>query len=442
MTEPVAGDSTHGHQMYGDEMYRFVADLFPICRSLTGDGVRQTLAAIRQKLPQLAIHEVPSGTRAFDWTVPDEWNIRGAKLLGPAGETIVDFRNHNLHVVGYSVPVDVELSLDELQPHLYSSPEQPEAIPYITSYYKRHWGFCLPHRLRETLKPGRYRAVIDSTLAPGHLTYGDLVLPGESAEEILLSTYVCHPSMANNELSGPAVTTWLARWLAGAKRSYTYRIVFIPETIGSITYLSRNLPHMKQATVAGFNISCVGDDRCYSYLPSRLGGTLADRAAQHVLRHIAPDFVRYTYLDRGSDERQYCSPGVDLPVCCVMRSKYGTYPEYHTSLDNLDLVSPAGLQGAYDVLRRCVECLEINETLKTTVLCEPQLGRRGLYPTVSTRESGKLVARMMHVLAYSDGAHDLLAIADRIDAPLWELKETVDQLKSHGVLVPAESPST
>jgi aminopeptidase-like protein len=442
MTEPVAGDSTHGHQMYGDEMYRFVADLFPICRSLTGDGVRQTLAAIRRQAPQLAIHEVPSGTKAFDWTVPDEWNIRGATLLGPAGETIVDFRDHNLHVVGYSVPVDVELSLEELQPHLYSIPEQPEAIPYITSYYKPHWGFCLPHRLRETLKPGRYRAVIDSTLGPGHLTYGDLLLPGESGKEVLLSTYICHPSMANNELSGPAVTTWLARWLAGAKRRYTYRIVFIPETIGSITYLSRNLPHMKQSTVAGFNISCVGDDRCYSYLPSRLGGTLADRAAQHVLRHTDPDFVRYTYLDRGSDERQYCSPGVDLPVCCVMRSKYGTYPEYHTSLDNLDLVSPAGLQGAYDVLRRCVECLEINETLKTTVLCEPQLGRRGLYPTVSTRESGKLVSRMMHVLAYSDGAHDLLSIADRIDAPLWELKETVDKLKSHGVLVPAESPST
>jgi aminopeptidase-like protein len=437
MTSSAAGVIPHG-----DEMYRFVADLYPICRSLTGDGVRQTLAAIRRHLPELVIHEVPSGTQVFDWTVPEEWNLRGAKLLGPAGETIVDFRDHNLHVVGYSVPVDVELSLEELQPRLYTIPEQPDAIPYVTSYYKRHWGFCLPHRLRESLKPGRYRAVIDSTLAPGYLTYGDLVLPGESATEVLLSTYVCHPSMANNELSGPAVTTWLARWLAETKRRHTYRIVFIPETIGSITYLSRNLPHMKRATVAGFNISCVGDDRCYSYLPSRLGGTLADRVAQHVLRHMAPDYVRYTYLDRGSDERQYCSPGVDLPVCCVMRSKYGTFPEYHTSLDNLDLVSPAGLQGAFDVLRRCLECLELNETLKTTVLCEPQLGRRGLYPTISTRDSGKLVSRMMHVLAYSDGAHDLLTIADQIDVPLWDLKEIVDKLKDQGVLVRADQSST
>lgn len=432
-------DSAAAARSVGDEMYEFVAALYPICRSLTGNGVRQTLAAIRERLPALAIHEVPSGTRVFDWTVPDEWNIRGAKLLGPSGETVVDFVAHNLHVVGYSAPVDVELPLDELQSHLYSIPEQPEAIPYITSYYKRNWGFCLPHRLRETLKPGRYRAVIDATLGPGHLTYGELVLPGETAREILLSTYICHPSMANNELSGPAVTTWLARWLTGTKRRHTYRIVFVPETIGSITYLSKNLGQMKPVTVAGFNVSCVGDDRCYSYLPSRLGGTLADRVAQHVLKHLAPGYVRYTYLDRGSDERQYCAPGVDLPVCSVMRSKYGEYPEYHTSLDNLDLVTPAGLRGAFDVLQRCLECLEQNETLKTTVLCEPQLGRRGLYPAVSTRDSGRLVSKMMHVLAYSDGAHDLLAIADMINVPFWELSDTVQRLKAQELLAVADN---
>jgi aminopeptidase-like protein len=424
----------------GDEMYEFVAALYPICRSLTGDGVRRTLAAIGDRLPALAVHEVPSGTRVFDWTVPDEWNIRGAKLLGPGGETVVDFRDHNLHVVGYSMPVDMELSLDELQRHLHSTPEQPDAIPYITSYYKRTWGFCLPHRLRESLKPGRYRAIIDSTLAPGHLTYGELILPGETPREILLSTYICHPSMANNELSGPAVTTWLARWLSETKRRHTYRIVFIPETIGSITYLSRNLAQMKPVTVAGFNVSCVGDDRCYSYLPTRLGGTLADRAAQHVLKHLAPDYVRYTFLNRGSDERQYCFPGVDLPVCSVMRSKYGEYPEYHTSLDNLDFVTPTGLAGAFEALQRCLECLEQNETLKVTVLCEPHLGSRGLYPTVSTRDSGKLVANMMHLLAYCDGAHDLLAIADMIDVPLWELLDTVRRLKAHGLLVEIDDP--
>lgn len=424
----------------GEEMYAFVAELFPICRSLTGNGVRQTLGAIRERLPALSVHEVPTGTQVFDWTVPDEWNVRSAKLVGPRGETVVDFRNHNLHVVGYSTPVDVELPLDELQSHLYSIPEQPDAIPYITSYYKRHWGFCLPHRVRQGLKPGNYRAEIDSTLAPGHLTYGELLVPGNSPKEVLLSTYICHPSMANNELSGPAVTTWLARWLTETQRRYTYRIVFIPETIGSITYLSKHLAHMKPLTAAGFNVSCVGDDRCYSYLPTRLGNTLADRVAQHVLKHMASGYVRYTYLDRGSDERQYCAPGVDLPVCSVMRSKYGEYPEYHTSLDNLELVTPAGLAGAFNVLRRCLECLEQNESLKTTVLCEPQLGRRGLYPTVSTRDSGKIVSKMMHVLAYCDGAHDLLSIADMVDVPLWELFDIVERLKGQGLLVTAERP--
>lgn len=438
---PVEVEAMAEVQAAAQEMFDFVRELFPVCRSLTGDGVRQTLHAIRRHLPELSIHEISSGTRVFDWTVPDEWNIRSARLLGPHGETIADFTESNLHVVGYSEPIDTTLTLDELQGHLYSIPELPDAVPYVTSYYKRNWGFCLTDRVRRDLLDGTYRVIIDSTLAPGHLTYGELLIKGELRDEIFLSTYICHPSMANNELSGPAVTTWLVRWLTTRPRRYSYRVVFIPETIGSLTYMSTNVETMKANIVAGFNLTCVGDDRGFSYMPSRLGGTLADRAAQHVLGHLAPDYRRYTFLQRGSDERQYCAPGIDLPVCSIMRSKYGEYPEYHTSLDNLDLVTPQGLGGAYEAYRRVIECLEANETLTATTLGEPQLGKRGLYPTTSTRGSGLRVRDMMNLLAYSDGEHDLLKVADVVGVPMWELLETVETLKQHGLLVATPQPS-
>lgn len=418
----------------GIQMHDFAAKLFPICRSLTGNGVRQTLAEIRNHLPNLVIHEVPSGTRAFDWVVPDEWNIAGARLIGPNGQVVVDFCNHNLHVVGYSEPIDRILPLDELQKHLYSLPELPDAIPYVTTYYRRDWGFCLPFRLRETLPPGDYHAKIDSTLAPGSLTYAEMLLPGESEREVLLSTYICHPSMANNELSGPAVTTWLVKWLLQQRRRFTYRIVFIPETIGSILYLSRNLEAMRRNVVAGFNISCVGDDRCYSYLPSRHGNSLSDRAARYVLERLDANYRRYTYLDRGSDERQYCAPGIDLPICSVMRSKYGCYPEYHTSADDLSLVTPTGLEGAYTALKNCLELLEANRTWRATVLCEPQLGKRGLYPTTSTRESAISTRAMMDLLAYVDGHRDLLDIAELINADFLECAAIAVKLAEHGLL--------
>jgi aminopeptidase-like protein len=315
-------------------------------------------------------------------------------------------------------------------------PEQPDAIPYVTSYYQRRWGFCLTHREREQLQPGNYRVVIDSELKDGSLTYGQWLLPGDSPQEVLLSTYLCHPSMANNELSGPVVTTYLARWLQTLPhRKYTYRALFIPETIGSIAYLSRHYQALQQAVVAGFVVTCVGDDRAYSYLPSRHGDTLADRVARHVLRLTQPDFVSYRYLDRGSDERQYCSPGIDLPVCSVMRTKYGCYPEYHTSLDDLNLVTPAGLWGGFQALQRALQCLELNECLGTTVLCEPQLGKRGLYPTTSTKSSGAQIRDMMNFLAYCDGRTSSLEIADLIGVPLWELQETIGKLKREGILV-------
>jgi aminopeptidase-like protein len=355
-------------------------------------------------------------------------------LLDPEGNRVVDFAVNNLHVVGYSEPVDVELALDALQPHLHSIPEQPDAIPYVTSYYQRRWGFCLPDRLRRDLKPGRYRAVIDSTLAPGSMTYGELILPGATPHEVLLSCNICHPSMANNELSGPAVCTWLARWLMAEPRRNTYRILFLPETIGAIAYLSRHLTEMKERTIAGFVVTCIGDDRTYSYLPSRHGNTLADKVARHVLKHLAPGYQTYSFLDRGSDERQYAAPGVDLPVCSIMRSKYHEYPEYHTSLDNLELITPAGLAGGYAVMRECITCLEQNAITEATVLCEPQLGRRALYENLATRTIGKKADPIRNLFAYSDGNLDLLTIAEIINEPMWLLNEAAMRLEANGLI--------
>lgn len=418
----------------GEDIYSLAEKLFPINRSITGDGVRKTLNIIQQKIPDLTTHEIPSGTKAFDWSVPQEWNIKDAYIIDPNGDKIVDFQKTNLYVVGYSTPVNKVLPLEELEEHLYSLPEQPDAIPYITSYYEKRWGFCLTHTQRQKLKPGEYKVVIDSELKSGSLTYGETIIPGATDEEVFLSTYVCHPSLANDNISGPAVTAFLAKWLLSQDRKYTYRIIFIPETIGSIVYLSRNLEEMKQNVVAGFNITCVGDDNTYSFLPSRHGNTLADKVARHVLEHEHPEFNKYTYLDRGSDERQYCNPGVDLPVASVMRSKYGVYPEYHTSLDNLEFISPSGLQGAYEALQKCVTCLEANEKLKGAVLCEPKLSKRDLYPTLSTKEKNETIQEMMDLIAYADGSKTLLEVANKIKTPMWKLIPIAEKLKDENLL--------
>jgi aminopeptidase-like protein len=432
---PRTGELGVTHTAANEWMWKLAEELYPICRSLTGDGVRKTLGILDRVLGgALTSHEVPTGTRCFDWEVPKEWNIRDGSLTCPDGEVICDFKQSNLHVVGYSTPVDRILGLDELQEHLYSLPDQPDLVPYVTSYYKERWGFCLSERQRRTLRPGNYHARIDSTLAPGSLTYAEWFLEGETTDEIFLSTYVCHPSMGNNELSGPIVQTALLRWIAGLpRRRYSYRAVFVPETLGSIVYLSRNLEHLQAHVKAGFNLTCVGDTRAFSFLPSRDGQTLSDRVARHVLQHRHPDHKTYSYLQRGSDERQYCSPGVDLPIASIMRSKYGEYPEYHTSGDDLDFISPAGLAGSLEVHQECLRILEANRPLNWRVRCEPQLGKRGLYPTLSRKGSADQVMTMLNLLAYADG-RDLLDLADRIEAYAGDLLPIMETLAQADLL--------
>lgn len=415
----------------GERMYSWAKDIFPIPASLTGPGVREVLAYLGDLLPGLTVHQVPTGTKVFDWTVPDEWVIHDAYVADESGNRIIDFQQHNLHVMGYSEPIDVWLDLEELDQHLYSLPEQPDAIPYVTSYYNRKWGFCLKENQRRALRPGRYHAVIKSELKLGVLNYGELILPGSTDIEILLSTYICHPSMGNNEVSGVVVTSALAQWLINQKdRRYTYRIIFIPETIGAIVYLSHHAQWMKQKTIAGFVVSCVGDDRTYSFMPSRKGNTLADRVAEYILSSDVKEYDRYTFLKRGSDERQYCSPLIDLPVVSIMRSKYGTYPEYHTSLDDLSLISAKGLSGAYEVIKRCILALEVNYIYKATIPCEPQLGKRGLYKSSSNDSPDS----QSNLLAYADGETDLLGIAEIIQTDIMDCSKISEVLEEHGLL--------
>jgi aminopeptidase-like protein len=419
----------------GKEIHELCEQLWPINRSITGDGVRETLNIIKQYLPNLVINEIPTATKCFDWEVPLEWNIKNAYIIDPNGKKIIDFNNNNLHVVGYSTLINTTIPLSELQEHLYSLPEQPEAIPYVTSYYKERWGFCITENQRKGLIEGEYQVYIDSELKNGSLTYGELLINGESNKEVFLSTYICHPSMANNELSGPSVTTYLARWIQSLeKKKYSYRIVFIPETIGSICYLSKNIKKMKENIIAGYNISCVGDDNSYSYLPSRYGDTVSDKVALHVLKHTHYDFVKYSFLDRGSDERQYCAPGVDLPICSIMRSKYGSYVEYHTSLDDLKFVTPSGLFGGYSSLKRAIECLELNDTLRATILCEPNLGKRGLYPSISMHTKVSEARVITNFLAYADGSLSNVEIAEKINTPLWELRKIIKRLTKENLL--------
>jgi aminopeptidase-like protein len=421
----------------GIAMYSLAKELFPICRSITGSGVRDSHSLIRKVLPSLVSHEIDSGEKCFDWTIPKEWNVKDAYIETLDGLKVVDFNNSNLHVVSYSHPINQVMTLSELDKHLHSRIDMPDAIPYVTSYYKENWGFCLSYNLRKTLREEKYRVVIDSSLNKGSLTYGELIIPGRIKDEILISTYTCHPSMANNEVSGMVVTSFLGKWIESQKnRKYTYRIIFVPETIGAIAYLSKNLAQLKKNVVAGFVITCVGDDRSYSYMPSRTGNSLADKAVLHayekVLKH---KFNAYTFLERGSDERQYCHPNVDLPVCSAMRTKYGMYPEYHTSLDNMDLISPQGLYGGFEVNKIALEVLELNDVYVSTTIGEPWLASRNLRPPIvdgiKIQDRSKNISNL---LAFCDGSLDLIDIANILKISVIELAVVAKELESIGLL--------
>ncbi len=414
----------------GDKIYNLAEELFPICRSLTGDGVRQTLDKLAEIYP-VKQYSVKSGTRVFDWTVPKEWNIRDAYIMDENGNRIVDFLSCNLHVMGYSIPVNQIMTGKELEPYLYCLEEQEDAIPYITSYYSERWGFCVTAKQKYEIANSQqnYQVCIDSELKDGVLNYGEILIKGESEKEIFFSTYVCHPSMANNELSGPTVAIYLAKWIASLpKRRYSYRIVFLPETIGSITYLSTNLKQMQENMLAGFVLTCIGDEGDFSYIPSRYGDNLADKVASCVLKHSVKRFKEYSFLDRGSDERQYCSPFVDLPVCSVTKTKYGEFPEYHTSLDNMDFISAKGLGDSFEFYKTCIEALEFNDYYSIQCLCEPQLGKRGLYPTLSYKGSAEATRHMRNTIAYLDGKNDIFDICNLIHADVKTVIETIQLL--------------
>lgn len=420
---------------HGRVMYELAGSMFPICRSITGNGFRKSLQMLKDVVPEIQMHEVPSGTQVFDWTVPKEWNIRDAYVETKDGERVIDFKKTNLHVLGYSVPVNQWVSREELFSHLYTQPDQPDWIPYVTSYYKERWGFCVSENQKKTLNDEEYHVVIDSTLEDGSLTYGDLVIKGDSDDEILLSTYLCHPSMANNELSGPVVQLELIKYIQSlSHRRYTYRFVFIPETIGSITYCSQHLEELKAHVKACFVLTCVGDDRDYSIIESRYADSLTDRVLRNVLRFHYPDYKTYSFLERGSDERQYGSPGVDLPVCGVCRTKYHVYPEYHTSADDMSLISPEGLNGTYEMMVKVINALEYNYHYVVACCGEPQLGKRGLYPTISQKGSYNAVKATVDLLAYADGRNDLIGISDLIHQPVDVLIPIINKMRANDLL--------
>ncbi len=415
--------------------------LFTICRSITGNGVRETLKEIKKNFPKLKILEIPSGSKAFDWTVPPEWNITNAFVLDKNGKKIIDFKKNNLHLIGYSKPINQYVSKKTLLSHIYSLPKQPLAIPYMTSYYKRFWGFCINHKEKILIEKkykesDKFKVFIDSSLNnKGNLTYGEFIIKGKSKQEILISTYICHPSMANNELSGPIVSMSLMSYYQKIKNlNKTIRFIFIPETIGSIIYLHKHLEYLKENVIGGYNLSCLGDNRQYSFMPTKYDNTLSDFAAKKAFKKLRLKYRKYSFLERGSDERQYNSPGIDLPISSIFRTKYGCYPEYHTSLDNFNLVTLKGLNGGYRVVKTAIDYLLQNIIPKNNFLCEPQMGKRKLYPTLSIKKAQNSVRDYMNFIQYADGKNDLKQISDRIKLKYKDVVKIYRLLKKRKIV--------
>jgi aminopeptidase-like protein len=421
----------------GPEIYGLIEKLYPICRSITGDGFRQTLEHLRKQIP-LAVHEVPSGTRVFDWTVPKEWNVRDAYVKNARGERVIDFQKHNLHLVSYSKPIHSKMPLGELRKHLHTLPDRPELIPYRTSYYSENWGFCLPHRDLLQMEEGEYEVCIDSSLQDGTLTFGEYYIPGQTSDEVLISCHACHPSLCNDNLSGVTVATFLAKHLTGAALRYSYRFLFIPGTIGSITWLSLNESRATRIR-HGLVLTCVGDRGGLTYKKTRSGDAEIDRATAHVLKHSGQSHEIVDFSPYGYDERQYGSPAFNLPVGCLMRTPHGRFPEYHTSADNLDFVDAPSLA---DTFSRCLAIFHVLENnkvyLNQSPKCEPQLGKRGLYGSIGGRDVRTSELAMLWVLNFSDGNHSLLDIAERSGMEFRALTEAADALSAHGLL--AELP--
>ncbi len=427
-------DSQIASSQSGAAMYQLISDLYPICRSITGNGVRKTLSILQQYIP-LEIHQVPTGTKVFDWTVPKEWNIKDAYVKNAKGEKIIDFQKSNLHLLNYSIPIQKKMPLSDLKEHLFSLPERPDWIPYRTSYYSENWGFCLTHRQLEALEDGEYEVYINSSLEPGHLTYGEYYLPGESKEEVLFSCHICHPSLCNDNLSGISIVTFLAKQLSSLSLKYSYRFLFIPGTIGSITWLSLNeskTPQIKHGLIA----AGLGDLGKLHYKKSRRGDAEIDRAVIHVLQHSGQDYQINDFSPYGYDERQFCSPGFNLPVGSLTRTPFGQYPQYHTSADNLDFVRADKLADSLEKYLAVVDILENNRKyLNTNPKCEPQLGKRGLYGTFGgTQDKKTKEMATLWVLNLADGDCSLLDISDRAGLEFSVIRDAANALVKGGLL--------